>query len=156
MTRSEVIIHESRMESELEPYGNGAIALIRLHSFYQDENTSSAKDMQKFLAETISQMPLKGVILDLRTNGGGFLPQAVAVAGLFMKKGVVVSVRDNSQKIQHLRTFEAGPVWDGPLVILISKASASASEIVAQTLQEYGRAIIVGDETSFGKGSFQT
>ncbi len=72
-----------------------------------------------------------------------------------MKKGVVVSVKDNTGFIQKLRNTESNMAWDGPLVIFTNKASASASEIVAQTLQEYGRAIIVGEET-YGKGTFQT
>jgi carboxyl-terminal processing protease len=73
-----------------------------------------------------------------------------------MKKGVVVSVKDNTGFIQKLRNTEIHTAWDGPLLILTNKASASAAEIVAQTLQEYGRALIVGDQTTYGKGTFQT
>lgn len=96
------------------------------------------------------------MLLDLRGNTGGLLTQAVAVAGLFISKGIVVSIQDEKGDVQHLRTLEGHPVWNGPLVILTDRASASASEIVAQALQDYGRAIIVGDDRTYGKGSFQT
>ena len=96
------------------------------------------------------------MILDLRYNSGGILSQAVSVAGLFITKGVVVSIKDETGHIQHLRDLDGTTIWDGPLIVLINRASASASEIVAQTLQDYGRALIVGDDHSFGKGSFQT
>jgi len=99
---------------------------------------------------------VKGVVLDLRFNSGGMLSQAVAVTGMFITKGVVVSIKDNTGKIQHLRDIDGKTTWDGPLVVLVNRGSASASEIVAQTLKDYGRALIVGDEHTYGKGSFQT
>ena len=95
-------------------------------------------------------------MLDLRSNSGGLLSQAVGVAGLFITKGIVVSIKDENGKVQHLRDLDGKTSWDGPLVVLVNRASASASEIVAQTLQDYGRAIVVGDETTYGKGSYQT
>jgi carboxyl-terminal processing protease len=99
---------------------------------------------------------LKGLVLDLRYNVGGMLSQAVHVTGLFITKGVVVSIKDETGMVQHLRDLDGKMIWDGPLIVLINRASASASEIVAQTLQDYGRALVVGDDHSFGKGSFQT
>ncbi|GAB4227766.1 MAG: carboxy terminal-processing peptidase [Chlamydiales bacterium] len=156
INRGEVVLKETRFESSYEPYGDGVIAYLRLHTFYQDSESSSAKDLSRELNEIKKEHKILGVILDLRNNSGGMLTQAVAVTGLFITKGIVVSIKDNEGNIQHLRDVDSNVLWDGPLIVLINKASASASEIVAQTLQDYGRAIIVGDERSYGKGSFQT
>lgn len=156
LTRGEIVIQETRLENSYEPFGDGVLGIFHLFSFYQDEKTSSAEDLAKAIVDLSNNHNLKGVVLDLRFNGGGLLTQAVAVCGLFMKPGVVVSVKDNTGFTSHLRTVEKNPLWTGPLVIVTNKASASAAEIVAQTLQDYGRAIVVGDETSFGKGTFQT
>lgn len=156
VVRDEIVLKETRFESEAIPYGEGVIAHIRLFSFYQDPNDSSASDIKNAIEEMKKEHKLYGVILDLRGNAGGLLPQAVAVTGLFIKKGVVVSIKDSSGAIQHLRNFDGTLTWDGPLVVLTNKASASAAEIVAQTLHDYGRAILVGDSTSWGKGSYQT
>lgn len=154
--RGEVIVKEARIEAAYEPFGDGIIAYLRLHTFYQDKDNSSSIDLTHEFNELKKDHKIKGVILDLRYNSGGVLPQAVEVAGLFITKGIVVSIKDNTGAIQHLRDLDSKTLWDGPLVILVNKASASASEIVAQTLQDYGRAIVVGDETTYGKGSFQT
>ena len=156
IVRGEIVLKESRIESTLEPFGDGVIGIIKLFSFYQDPNFASGTDVLEALNAIKKEHRLKGVILDLRNNAGGLLPQAVSVAGLFMKKGVVVSVKDNTGFIQKLRNTESNIAWDGPLIILTNKTSASAAEIVAQSLQEYGRAIIVGDAETFGKGTFQT
>jgi carboxyl-terminal processing protease len=156
IVRDEIVLKESRLESMIEPFGDGAIGIIKLYSFYQDQTYAAATDLLEALEKIKKENKLKGIILDLRNNAGGLLPQAVSVAGLFMKKGVVVSVKDNTGFIQKLRNTEIHTAWDGPLLILTNKASASAAEIVAQTLQEYGRALIVGDQTTYGKGTFQT
>lgn len=156
ITRGEVVLTESRYASSYEPFGDGIIAHISLFSFYQDEHGSSQSDLEKAIQALKSEHKVYGVILDMRNNGGGLLPQAVAVCSLFMKKGVVVSIKDNTGNLQHLRNIEDKLTWDGPLLILTSRASASATEIVAQTLQEYGRALVVGDEKTYGKGTFQT
>lgn len=157
--RGEVVIQEARYERALIPFGKGVIAHIQLHSFYQDLDSSgrsSAEDLKREIESIEKEHLLLGVLLDLRGNTGGLLTQAVAVAGLFISKGIVVSIQDEKGDVQHLRTLEGHPVWNGPLVILTDRASASASEIVAQALQDYGRAIIVGDDRTYGKGSFQT
>ncbi|NGX37839.1 MAG: Tail-specific protease [Chlamydiae bacterium] len=154
--REEVVLKESRMEKSYEPFGDGVIGILNLYSFYQDSNTSSTSDLSDAIQELQRDHNVKGVILDLRNNAGGLLPQAVSVTGLFIKKGIVVSVKDNTGMIQHLRNIDGKIVWDGPLLVLTNRTSASAAEIVAQTLQDYGRAILVGDETTYGKGTFQT
>lgn len=154
--RSEVVLKETRYESIGEAFGDGSIGYLRLFSFYQDPESSSAGDLAKAIEKMKAEHPLKGLILDLRYNSGGLLSQAVSVAGLFISKGIVVTIKDENGTIQHLRHLDEDVVWSGPLIVLINRASASASEIVAGTLQDYGRALIVGDDHSFGKGSFQT
>lgn len=156
LIRNEVVLEETRLETIFEPFGDGVIASLRLFSFYQDPKSSSATDIRKALEQIKKDYKLKGVVLDLRNNAGGLLTQAVNVTGLFINKGIVVSIKDNTGKLQHLREIEGKPVWEGPLFCLVNKASASAAEIVAQTLQDYGRALVIGDAHTFGKGSFQT
>jgi carboxyl-terminal processing protease len=156
ITRAEVVLKETRLDKRLDPFGSGAIGYLHLFSFYQDSSSSSAEDIRQAIKEMQTERPLKGIVLDLRNNAGGLLPQAVAVTGLFIKKGIVVSVKDNTGLVQHLRNIEENIAWDGPLIVLVNRLSASAAEIVAQTLQDYGRAIIVGDEKTYGKGTFQT
>lgn len=156
IVRGEVVLKETRYEVDTEPFGDGVIAYFKLNSFYQDPEFSSAADLKREINKIKDEHKLKGVLLDLRSNSGGLLTQAVNVSGLFISKGIVASIRDENGRIQHLRDLDGKTIWDGPLVILINKASASASEIVAQALQDYGRAIIIGDDHSYGKGTFQT
>jgi carboxyl-terminal processing protease len=156
VVRSEVVLKETRYESAIEPYGDGAIGYLRLYSFYQDADSSSGSDLSAALKKMREQAPLKALVLDLRSNSGGLLSQAVEVAGLFISKGIVVSIKDEHGQIQHLRHLDEEKAWSGPLVVLTNRASASASEIVAGTLQDYGRALIIGDDRTYGKGSFQT
>ncbi len=153
--RAEVVIKESRYDIKTEAYGNGVLVTLVLHSFYQDQESSSTSDLTSALKKVLRENKVMGVLLDLRSNPGGLLSEAVSVAGLFIKKGIVVSIKDERGNVQHLRNLETSQLWSGPLVVLVNRASASAAEIVAQTLQDYGRAIVVGDATSFGKGSFQ-
>lgn len=156
LNRGSVVLKETRYEATYEPFGDGVIVDLKLFSFYQDKDSSSAEDLEKAFKDIQKEHHVKGVILDLRSNAGGMLTQAVAVTGLFITKGTVVSIKDDSGHIQHLRDLDGKTMWDGPLIVLINRGSASASEIVAQALQDYGRALIVGDDHSFGKGSFQT
>lgn len=156
ITRGEVVLKETRIESNYEPFADGIIAYLHLYSFYQDSHSSSAGDLALELEKLKRDHKVKGIVLDLRFNSGGMLAQAVAVTGLFISKGIVVSIKDGDGKLQHLRDTDGKTLWDGPLIVLTNKASASASEIVAQTLQDYGRALIIGDDSTYGKGSFQT
>lgn len=156
LIRGEIVLKESRLETSYEPFGDGVIGILHLFSFYQDSNSSSASDLSLAIEALKKEQNLKGIILDLRNNAGGLLPQAVAVTGLFINKGIVVSIKDNTGQIQHLRNVENRKIWDGPLIVLTARTSASAAEIVAQTLQDYGRAFVVGDPQTFGKGTFQT
>lgn len=154
--RGEVVLKETRFKTSYEPYGKGIIGYIKLYSFYQDRDTSSAADLENEINKLKKEHHLEGLILDLRYNSGGLLSQAVAVTGLFISKGIVVSIKDENGRIQHLRDLDGTMAWDGPLIVLVNRMSASASEIVAQTLQDYGRGIVIGDDHTFGKGSYQT
>lgn len=157
MNRGEVVLKETRYEASHEPFGNGVIAYLRLYSFYQDsDSSSSAIDLARELKNIKEDHHVVGVILDLRYNSGGLLSQAVAVTGLFITKGIVASIKDENGTVQHLRDLDGKTIWDGPLIVLVNRGSASASEIVAQALQDYGRALVVGDDHTYGKGSFQT
>jgi len=154
--RGEVVLEEGRLQTSIEPFGDGVIAHLRLFSFYHDPQSSSAHDIKKALDKIQKENHLKGVVLDLRNNGGGHLTQAVEVTSLFISKGIVVSIKEHTGLIQHKRNTNGKVTWDGPLVVLCNRASVSAAEIVTQALQDYGRAIIVGDNHTFGKGTYQT
>jgi carboxyl-terminal processing protease len=154
--RDEIILKESRLNIYEEPYGDGIVGRLHLHSFYQDPSSSSYSDLKEAIEKMQKSNKLKGLILDLRNNGGGLLPQAVEVCSLFLGKGIIASIKDSDGNVQHLRNLKDQKIYNGPLIVLINRASASASEIVAQTLQDYGRALLVGDDHSFGKGTYQT
>ncbi|MCB0342123.1 MAG: carboxy terminal-processing peptidase [Pseudobdellovibrionaceae bacterium] len=136
------------------------IALLDLPSFYADTRKggrSAASDVKKLLAE-VRDKNVDSVVFDLSTNGGGSLDDAVKIAGLFFRVGNVVkqSSRDIGRPAQELADLDPKVDWPGPLVVLISRISASASEIVSGTLKDYKRAIIVGGDHTFGKGSVQS
>lgn len=154
--RGEVVLKETRYETTYEPFGDGIVAVLKLHSFYQDPESSSTQDLENEINKLKKDHKIKGIILDLRYNSGGMLSQAVGIAGLFITKGVVVSIKDDTGAVQHLRETDSKMTWDGPLIVLVNRSSASASEIVAGTLQDYGRGLIVGDDHTYGKGTFQT
>ncbi len=155
LIRDEVVLDPERVKSVIEECQDGSILSLQLPLFYQDDRSSSYQDLLSQIERAQKSHDIRGIVLDLRNNPGGFLPQAVMVAGLFLDKGIVVSVKDANGAIRHLRNADTRCIWDGPLIVLVSRMSASASEIVAQTLQDWGRALIVGDDRTFGKGSFQ-
>ena len=111
--------------------------------------------MRKALEKLRAEGNLRGLILDLRENSGGFLNQAVKVAGLFITSGVVVISKYFNGEEHFYRDLDGKTFFDGPLIVLTSRATASAAEIVAQALQDYGVALIVGDEQTYGKGTIQ-
>lgn len=156
LLRGDVVIKDSRVEIAAEPFADSCIAIIKLHSFYQDSESASSTDMIKGFEKLKRDHKVKGVILDLRCNAGGLLAQAVDVVGLFIKKGIVASTKDENGHIEHFRNLETKQIWDGPLIVLVDRLSASAAEVVAQALQDYGRAIVIGEDHSYGKGTFQT
>ncbi len=139
------------------------IGIISLPSFYMDmagrragnpNFKSTTRDVRRLLEE-FKQQDVDLVVMDLRFNGGGSLPESVQTTGLFIDQGPVVLVKGPDGRVQPYPDTEPGMVWSGPLVVLINKFSASASEIFAGAIQDYGRGIIVGDHTTHGKGTVQ-
>ncbi|PIS02167.1 MAG: tail-specific protease [Chlamydiae bacterium CG10_big_fil_rev_8_21_14_0_10_42_34] len=151
-----ISMKEERIQVSYDKTDGGIIGKISLHSFYESgEGISSEKDIKEAIRKLREKGDLVGLVLDLRENSGGFLSQAVKVAGLFVTNGVVVISKYGKGEVHFLRNIVAKSFYNGPLVVLTSKMSASASEIVAQALQDYGVALVVGDERTFGKGSIQ-
>lgn len=156
LIRERIAMDDQRLQYSSVPVAGGQIGLLNLPSFYEGGHSSSAeRDMRDALKQLKKSGDLKGVILDMRENSGGFLTQAVKVAGLFISRGVVVISKYARGEIKYLRNLDGRLFFDGPLIILTSHASASAAEIVAQALQDYGTALIVGDEQTYGKGTIQ-
>ncbi|MFQ5729058.1 MAG: S41 family peptidase [Waddliaceae bacterium] len=157
LIRELIAVDEGRVDSEYEPFENGIIGKITLYSFYQgSKGVTSEKDLRKAIKDLEKKGPLRGLILDLRENSGGFLNQAVKVAGLFITNGVVVVSKYSNGEQRYYRDMDGKVSFDGPMIVLTSKATASAAEIVAQALQDYGVAVIVGDKHTYGKGTIQS
>jgi carboxyl-terminal processing protease len=169
LTRDVVKLNSARAHAAIfdVPSADGKsttpIGVITLPSFYgptdseelAGENTSATKDVAK-LVKQLQAVGIKGVVLDLRHNGGGLLSEAVTIAGLFIGHGPVVQVKDYQGEIKVENDDEPSIAYAGPLAVLVDRFSASASEIVAGALQDYGRAIVVGDDSTHGKGTVQT
>ena len=137
---------------------DGKTGYIRLPKFYvdfyDDNNRNCADDVKKEI-EILKAQGMERLIFDLRGNGGGSLPAAVDIAGLFFDKGPVVQVKTSGQRVRSYDYRAGGAVWDGPLLVMVNEGTASASEIVAAALQDYDKAIIVGTRQTFGKGTVQ-
>jgi carboxyl-terminal processing protease len=144
-------------ESQLQKLG-----VITLPAFYNEgdegdtdsERSSASKDVAR-LIEQLKQQGIQGLVLDLRRNGGGYLTEAIELAGLFIQKGPVVQVKNYNGEIHVDSDRDPKIAYTGPLAVLVDRFSASASEIVTGALQNYGRAIIVGDSSTHGKGTVQ-
>ena len=116
---------------------------------------STTKDVTALL-QRLKKENIEGLVIDLRRDSGGSLEEAIRMTGLFIPKGPVVQAKDTDGNINAMNDSDPGVLWEGPLIVLMNRLSASASEIFAAALQDYGRAVIVGDEQSFGKGTVQT
>jgi carboxyl-terminal processing protease len=134
------------------------IGWINLDSFYADmenrDGVSATKDVRVILSR-LEKENIAGLVLDLRGNGGGSLDEAIKLTGLFIKPGPVVQQRDSRDR-REPRIWKGQPVYNGPLLVITDRASASASEIFAAALQDVGRAVVAGDQSTFGKGTVQT
>lgn len=135
------------------------VGVIDLPTFYGSEENeatgNNTSDDVKSLINKLKQLGAQGIILDLRRNGGGLLDEAIELAGLFIPTGPVLQVQDTVGQLTDYRDNNPEIVWDGPMIVLVSRYSASASEIVAGALKNHERALIVGDEATHGKGTVQ-
>lgn len=160
MIREEVAIEDTFARSIIVNSADGKkYGFINLPSFnadFEDSKGRNASDDIKNELIKLKAQKVEGIILDLRNNGGGSLTEVGDIMGLFMNAGPYVQVKDGNGKIQTLKNKTNAPLWTGPLVIMQNELSASASEILAGAMQDYGRAVVIGSPQSFGKGTVQT
>ena len=163
LVRDEITLEDQQAKARILdlPTGKGGtlrLGVIDLPSFYADMDggghRSATADVSRLLGK-LNAEHVRGVVLDLRHNGGGSLQEAINLTGLFIRKGPVVQTRGADGKIVVDEDTDPSVLYDGPLVLLTSRFSASASEILAGALQDYGRAVVVGDSSTFGKGTVQ-
>ncbi len=152
---------EARADIIIKKDENGdpiKLGWLTLPSFYADmdrHQKSTTRDVLALL-KRLKKENIAGLVIDLRRNGGGSLEEALSLTGLFLKSGPIVQTKDYNGSIRISSDPDPGIAYSGPLIILTSRQSASASEIFAAALQDYGRAVIVGDKNTFGKGTVQT
>lgn len=158
LTRDEIVQDEAYVRSVVVNEGSQKTGYIYLPEFYADfqemngvrSGMDVAKEVNKLKAEGVN-----GIVIDLRNNGGGALYDVIQIAGLFVDQGPVVQVRDRNGRPQVMKDRDEGVVYDGPLVVMVNEMSASASEILAAAIQDYGRGIIIGSTSTYGKGTVQ-
>ena len=149
ITRDEVRLEDRAAKSSVIHTEGKTIGVIGIRSFYNNLHADVIKELNK-----LKKQKIDGLLIDLRDNGGGSLPEAIALSGLFIKKGPVVQVRDSIGRIEQEQDDDGVSYYDGPMVVLVNRYSASASEIFSAAMSDYGRALIVGENT-FGKGTVQ-
>ncbi len=169
MSRARIELKNQEARSEIVEWGHrpggGAykIGIVQLPSFYMDMDgarnnvpnyKSTTRDVRRLLNE-FNEQGVDAVVVDLRFNGGGSLTEAVNLTGLFIDQGPVVQVKGPDGRSQPYNDPEPGMVWSGPLAVITNKFSASASEIFAGAIQDYGRGLVIGDEATHGKGTVQ-
>lgn len=158
LTRDEIVQDEAYVRSVIVNDGSQKTGYIYLPEFYANFNEANgvrsgmdvAKEVNKLKAEGVN-----GIVIDLRNNGGGALYDVIQIAGLFIDQGPVVQVRGRQDRPQVMKDREEGVAYDGPLVVMVNEMSASASEILAAAIQDYGRGIIIGSTSTYGKGTVQ-
>ena len=167
LVRDKIKLEDQQAQKSLIHYQKGGkdlkLGVITLPQFYMDFDayqkgdpnyTSTTRDVQKLVKELQTEN-IDGLVLDLRNNGGGSLTEAIDLTGLFIKSGPVVQVKNSANKIETLTDDNPSLVYNGPLVVLTNRFSASASEIFAGAIQDYNRGVVVGEST-YGKGTVQT
>ena len=167
LVRDKIKLEDQQAQKSLIHYQKGGkdlkLGVITLPNFYMDFDayqkgdpnyTSTTRDVQKLVKELQTES-IDGLVLDLRNNGGGSLTEAIDLTGLFIKSGPVVQVKNSANKIETLTDDNPSLVYNGPLVVLTNRFSASASEIFAGAIQDYNRGVVVGEST-YGKGTVQT
>ena len=156
--RDIVLWEETYIKSSIVEKDNNYFGIINIPKFYIDFDNQSNRDAAKDLRKEITRLKdegVKGLVIDLRNNGGGALKTVVDMAGMFIKSGPVVQVKYFDKEKQVLSDRDRSILWNGPLVLLVNESSASASEILAAAMQDYKRAIIIGGNQTWGKGTVQ-
>lgn len=151
--QDEVFARSAIVEKNGEKYG-----VIYLPEFYTNFNDRNGRDPSEDITKEINELKkenIKGLVFDIRYNGGGSLEEVVEIAGLFIPKGPIVQVRRSDGQLRVHEDRDPSVLYDGPLVIMVNELSASASEILAAAMQDYGRAVVVGSNKTFGKGTVQ-
>jgi carboxyl-terminal processing protease len=167
LPRKKITLEAQAAKKEIRKIKRGdrelKVGVVTVPSFYQDYNAraagddeyrSTTRDVRKLLDEIKAEGGVDGLVLDLRENGGGHLSEAIGLVNLFVPKGPVVQLRETGGRVEVLESTDQGVAYDGPLTILVDRFSASASEIFAAAMQDYGRGLVIGQET-YGKGSVQ-
>jgi carboxyl-terminal processing protease len=156
--RGVVEIDDSYAKASIVERNGKKIGIITLPKFYKDFDDDNSRDAAKDMAhelELLKQSNVEGIVIDLRDNGGGAMETVIDIAKLFIDKGPVVQLKAPQREINILSVTESAIQWDKPLVILTNKDTASSSEIFTATMQDYKRAIIMGGNQTFGKGTVQ-
>ncbi|WP_120510843.1 carboxy terminal-processing peptidase [Photobacterium salinisoli] len=149
IVRDKIRLEDRAAKSSVETYKGRKIGVLEIPSFYVGLSEDTKKELAK-----LNQQQVDGIVIDLRNNGGGALTEATALTGLFINSGPVVQVRDSYGRVKVNGDSDDRVYFDSPLTVLINRYSASASEIFAAAMQDYGRAVIIGEQ-SFGKGTVQ-
>lgn len=167
IVRDKIVLQDQLAKKEVRTYQlNGKtvkIGIINLPGFYLDykalqagdKNYRSASRDVKLIIDSLKAEKVDGIVMDLRANGGGSLPEAIQLTGLFIKTGPVVQVRDTRNRVEQDEDDDPSIAWTGPMAVLVDRFSASASEIFAGAIQDYGRGLIIGTQT-YGKGTVQS
>lgn len=158
MLREEIALEDTFAKSIIVNASDKKYGLINLPKFnadFEDKDGRNASDDIKKEIIKLKEQNIQGIVLDLRGNSGGSLTEVGDIMGLFMDAGPYVQVKDGNGKITTLKNTNEAPIWNGPLVILQNEFSASAAEILAGVMQDYGRAVIMGSPVSYGKGTVQ-
>jgi carboxyl-terminal processing protease len=166
LTRAKITLESQAAQKEVHTLKRGdqdlRVGIISVPSFYQDfqarvagdaDYRSTTRDVRRLIDELRTE-GIGSLVIDLRDNGGGHLSEATSLVGLFVERGPIVQLRETNGRIEVLDDPEPGVAWEGPLVVLVNRASASASEIFAGAIQDYQRGLVVGQQT-YGKGSVQ-
>ena len=158
LIREKIVLDEGFARSAIIQNGSEKIGYILLPDFYADFEREDGARCSKDIAKEVEKLKaekVKGIIIDIRYNGGGSLYEVVQMAGLFIDKGPIVQIRSKEGKSQILSDETPGILYDGPLVVMVNEFSASASEIFAGAIQDYKRGLIVGSTSTYGKGTVQ-
>ncbi|HVO00436.1 MAG TPA: carboxy terminal-processing peptidase [Steroidobacteraceae bacterium] len=167
LTRGKITLENQAVKQEARAIQVGDrtlhVGIITVPGFYEDNDARNAgdpnfrttsRDVRRAIGELQAKGPIDALLLDLRGDGGGFLPEAIALSGLFIDQGPIVQLRHTDGSVEHIDDPEPGVAYSGPLAVLVDRTSASASEIFAAAMQDYHRGLVLG-QTTFGKGTVQ-